>query len=149
MFTAEQFKSKTGDLGERLVARYYRSLGKSVEESLDLFDRKKDMTVDTLSCEVKTQQPWHKESAFTVKSNQIEKCLDVDLLIFVETPSKYNGNCVKIYEIPKDKRQTKVMKTKDNRIMHLYKKCNANLLTTITDDVIVEQFNRYMTSTWR
>ena len=149
MFTAEQFKTKTGDLGERLVARYYRSLGKSVEESLDLFDRKKDMTIDTLSCEVKTQQPWHKQSAFTVKPNQIEKCLDVDLLIFVETPSRYNGNSVEIYEIPKDKRQTKVMKTKDNRTMHLYKKCNAILLTTITDDVIVEQFNRYMTSTWR
>ena len=51
--------------------------------------------------------------SWALKPNQIEKCHDVDLLIFVETPSKYNGNSVKIYEIPKDKRQTKVMKTKE------------------------------------
>jgi hypothetical protein len=87
MLTAEQQRSKTGDLGEKLVARYYRSLSHTVEESLDLFDRKKDMTVDGLTCEVKTQQLWHKEEAFTVKSNQVEKCTDIDILIFVETPS--------------------------------------------------------------
>jgi hypothetical protein len=148
MLTAEQQRSKTGDLGEKLVARYYRSLSYTVEESLDLFDQRKDMTVDGLTCEVKTQQLWHKEQAFTVKSNQVEKCTDIDILIFVETPSKYNGNKVNIYEFAKDRRATRVMRTSDNRMMHLFYKKNANLLTTITDGVIVQQFNRYSLSSW-
>jgi len=149
MVTSDQLKTKTGDLGEKLVARYFRQNNSIVEESLDLFDRSKDMSIDGESCEVKTQQPWHKEQAFTVKPNQLQKCLEVDRLIFVETPSKYNGNCVKLYEIPKDKRQTRVMRTSDNRTMHLYSKKHAILLTTITDHGIIEQFRRYTMSTWR
>ena len=148
MLTTDQQRSKTGELGERLVARYYRLLSHTIEESLDLFDRKKDMTVDGLTCEVKTQQLWHKEQAFTVKSNQVKKCTDIDILIFVETPSKYNGNKVNIYEFTKDRRATRVMRTRDNRTMHLFYKKHANLLTTITDDGIVQQFNRYSLSSW-
>lgn len=143
-------KIKTGDLGERLVARYFRNRGLRVEESIDLFDRKKDMVVDEKhTCEVKTQQLWHKENAFTVKPGQIQKCRDVDLLIFVETPSKYNGNKVCLYEFPKDKRQTRVLRTADGRKMRLFGRENANLLETITDPLVVEQFNRYTLSTWR
>ena len=143
-------KIKTGDLGERLVARYFRNRGLHVEESIDLFDRKKDMVVDEKhTCEVKTQQLWHKENAFTVKPGQIQKCRDVDLLIFVETPSKYNGNKVCLYEFPKDKRQTRVLRTADGRTMRLFGRENANLLETITDPIVVEQFNRYTLSTWR
>ena len=147
---ADQMKVKTGDLGERLVARYFRSQGLQVEESMDLFDRKKDMIVDEKhTCEVKTQQLWHKENAFTVKPGQIAKCRDVDILIFVETPSKYNGNVVNLYEFPKDKRQTRSLRTRDGRTMHLFEKENASLLATISDPVIVNQFNRYTLSTWR
>ena len=150
MLDAEQMKIKTGDLGERLVARYFRNRGLHVEESIDLFDRKKDMVVDEKhTCEVKTQQLWHKENAFTVKPGQIQKCRDVDLLIFVETPSKYNGNKVCLYEFPKDKRQTRVLRTADGRTMRLFGRENANLLETITDPIVVEQFNRYTLSTWR
>lgn len=150
MLDAEQMKIKTGDLGERLVARYFRNRGLRVEESIDLFDRKKDMVVDEKhTCEVKTQQLWHKENAFTVKPGQIQKCRDVDLLIFVETPSKYNGNKVCLYEFPKDKRQTRVLRTADGRKMRLFGRENANLLETITDPLVVEQFNRYTLSTWR
>ena len=150
MLDTDQMKTKTGDLGERLVARYFRNRGLHVEESIDLFDRKKDMVVDEKhTCEVKTQQLWHKENAFTVKAAQVAKCRDVDILIFVETPSKYNGNKVCLYEFPKDKRQTRVLRTMDGRTMHLFGRENANLLETITDPVVVEQFNRYTLSTWR
>lgn len=150
MLDADQMKTKTGDLGERLVARYFRNRGLHVEESIDLFDRKKDMVIDEKhTCEVKTQQLWHKENAFTVKAGQVAKCRDVDILIFVETPSKYNGNKVRLYEFPKDQRQTRVLRTADGRTMHLFGRENANLLETITDPVVVEQFNRYTLSTWR
>jgi hypothetical protein len=147
--SVELYKSKTGELGERLVAKHFRNLGIYVEESLDLFDRTKDMTVDGLICEVKTQQLWHKEQAFTIKPNQLNKCQEVDILIFVETPSKYNGNKVMVYEFTKDKRHTKTMETSDGRVMHLFPKSNAKLLTTISDSGIVNQFNEYTVSKFR
>lgn len=149
MLDSEQRKSKTGDLGERLVARYFRQLGFQVEESLDLFDRKKDMVIDhKYTCEVKTQQLWHLQKAFTVRESQLKKCNEVDKLIFVETPSKYNKNRVFLYEFVKDKRQTRSMKTRDGRLMYLYPISNAIILETIDDPLICEQFNNYTLSTW-
>lgn len=142
-------RTKTGELGEKLVARYYRSLGFTVEESLDLFDTNKDFMVDNKTCEVKAQQAWHKENSFSVKPNQLKKCNDVDILIFVETPSKYNQNTVRLYEMPKDKRKTKTLRTSDGRTMHLFSKNNAILLKTITDENIVKQFERYSLSKWK
>lgn len=140
----------TGNLGEKLVAKYFRNKGLLVEESIDMFDQKKDMIVDEkYTCEVKTQQVWHREDAFSVKSNQVQKCQDVDILIFVETPSKYNGNVVCLYQLPKDKRETRVLCTKDGRTMHLFSRSNADLLEVINDSVVVRQFNRYTISTWR
>lgn len=145
-----EMKVKTGDLGERLVSRYFRSKGLQVEESLDLFDRKRDMLVgDGQTCEVKTQQAWHKENAFTVKPNQVSKCQSVDILVFVETPSIYNGNRVMMYEFPKDKRQTRVLRTRDGRFMHLFEKEHAVLLAEVTDPMVVDQFRKYSLSKWR
>lgn len=148
MTTVDENKTRTGLLGEKIVAKYYRDQGMKVDESLDLYDRKKDMTIDSETCEIKTQQLWYKENSFTVKENQIKKCSEVDKLIFVETPSKFNNFKVSIYEYPKNKRQTKVKLTSDNRKMHLYNKDNGILLTTITDDVIINQFKRYSVSSW-
>lgn len=149
MLNDSERKTKTGELGEKLVARYYRSLGLPVEESLDLFDSKKDMLVDNKTCEVKAQQAWHKENCFSVRPNQLRKCTDIDILIFVETPSKYNQNTVRLYEMPKDKRKVKTLTTYDGRTMHLFSKNNAILLETITDENIVKQFERYSLSKWK
>lgn len=140
----------TGNLGEKLVAKYFRNKGLLVEESIDMFDQKKDMIVDEkYTCEVKTQQVWHRENAFTVKPNQILKCMEVDLLIFVETPSKYNGNTVSMYQLPKDKRRARLDVTRDGRTMYLFSKSDTYLLDVIKDPVVVRQFNKYTISTWR
>lgn len=149
MLNNSERRMKTGDLGEKLVARYYRSNGILVEESLNLNDSKKDMLVDNKTCEVKTQQAWHKENSFSIRVNQLKKCTDVDILIFVETPSKYNQNTVRLYEMPKDKRKVKTLTTSDGRTMHLFSKNNAILLETITDENIVKQFERYSLSKWK
>ena len=150
MLDSDQMKVKTGDLGERLVAKYFRSRGLHVEESIDLFDQKKDMVIDEKhTCEVKTQQLWHKEDAFTIKPGQVEKCMSVDILVFVETPSKYNGNKVNLYFFPKGKRRTRSLRTRDGRTMHLFQREDAELLQTIDDPIVVDQFNRYTLSTWR
>lgn len=149
MLDSNQLKTKTGELGERIVSRYFRNLGLHVEESFDLFDRKKDMIIDgNHTCEVKTQQAWHIENAFTIKKNQLQKCMDVDKLIFVETPSKYNGNKVYLYDFPKEKRRTATRTTSDGRFMHLFFKRDSVLLEVIDDLVIVNQFKRYTLSGW-
>lgn len=149
MLNDSERRMKTGDLGEKLVARYYRSNEILVEESLNLNDSKKDMLVDNKTCEVKTQQAWHKENSFSIRVNQLKKCTDVDILIFVETPSKYNQNTVRLYEMPKEKRKVKTLTTSDGRTMHLFSKNNAILLETITDENIVKQFERYSLSKWK
>ena len=149
MLNDSERRMKTGDLGEKLVARYYRSNGILVEESLNLNDSKKDMLVDNKTCEVKTQQAWHKENSFSIRVNQLRKCTDVDILIFVETPSKYNQNTVRLYEMPKEKRKVKTLTTSDGRTMYLFSKNNAILLETITDENIVKQFERYSLSKWK
>ena len=148
MFDTEQKKMKTGDLGEKLVARYYRTLGNVVEESLDLFDYEKDMMIDLNRCEVKTQQRWHRENAFTIKPNQLKKCQEVDLLVIVETPSKYNNMTVTLYQFPKDKRNFYRRQTNDGRVMYCIKASLGTVLTTYTDPVIISQFNRYSNSAW-
>lgn len=141
--------TKTGDLGERLVAHYFRQLGHNVQESLHLFDNKKDMMIDNETVEVKTQQPWHREDAFTVKKNQLRKCKNVDRLIFVETPSIENGNVVNIWEFPKDKRDVLIKNTNDGREMCLYLKRRANLIVKVEENFIVDQFKNYSISKWK
>lgn len=148
MFDTEQKKMKTGDLGEKLVAKYYRNIGSSVEESLDLFDYEKDMMINNQPCEVKTQQRWHREGAFTIKPNQVKKCEDVDLLVIVETPSKYNNMSVVLYEFPKDKRKFYRKQTSDGRLMYCIKTALGKVLTTYTNPVIISQFTRYSNSLW-
>jgi hypothetical protein len=149
MLSDDAKKTKTGDLGEKLVARFYRNQGHDVEESLNLFDFEKDMTIDGETCEVKTQMPWIKENAFSIREQQVKKCMNVDRLIFVETPSKFNDHRVHIYEFPKETRKYRTKITKDNRKMALFEKKNAVLLTTIEDDSIIEQFDRYNLSDWK
>jgi len=148
MFDTEQKKMKTGDLGEKLVARYYRTLGNVVEESLDLFDYEKDMMIDLNRCEVKTQQRWHRENAFTIKPNQLKKCQEVDLLVIVETPSKYNNMSVVLYDFPKDKRTFYKKQTSDGRVMYCIKTSLGKVLTTYTTPGIISQFTRYSNSSW-
>jgi len=142
-------KVQSGALGEKLVAKYYRDQGFQVDESLDLYDRKKDMSIGELTCEVKTQQMFHVERAFSVNANQIAKCNAVDLLIFVETPSSNNGNKVNIWKYLPENRITRIRKTKDGRTMHLYDVSSCELLTCITDEYIINQFKEYSNSEWR
>lgn len=136
----------TGMLGERLVAKYFRDKGHTVEESLDMYDSIQDMHIDGQNCEVKTQQPWHNENSFTIRENQLEKCVCADRLIFVETPSVYNDYTVQLWEFPRGKRQPKTKTTKAKRTMYLFNKDKGVLLQKITDEKIIDQFKRYSLS---
>lgn len=75
-----------GRMGEKLVANYLRRRGHMVEEAIDHFDSIKDMTVDGHNAEVKTQQAFVNENAFSIRENQLRKCRQVDELYIVSVP---------------------------------------------------------------
>lgn len=79
-----------GRIGEKIVVNYLNSLGHKVQESIDHFDRTKDMTVDGKHIEVKTEQPFVMKNAFTFRETQLRKCRSVDELYFVSIPPLIN-----------------------------------------------------------
>ena len=148
MMNNEVKMNQMGMAGEKLVSNFFRGLGHTVEESLSTYDRVKDMTVDGETCEVKTQQPFHVENAFTMKENQLTKCKNVAKLIFVEAPS-ISSDAINIWESPKDERNFRTRTTRDGRKMYLLGKEHMTLLTSIDDDVLVNELKSFSNSTWR
>ena len=140
--------NQLGMAGEKLVSNFFRGLGHTVEESLSTYDRVKDMTVNGKTCEVKTQQPFHVEDAFTMKENQLTKCKNVDKLIFVEAPEP-KANVVYIWEAPKEHRKFRTRVTRDGRNMYLLDKSNMILLTSINDKVLVNEMKSFSNSKWK
>jgi hypothetical protein len=139
--------NQLGIAGEKLVSNFFRRLGHKVEESLSTYDRVKDMIVDGETCEVKTQQPFHTENAFTMKENQLTKCRNVAKLIFVEAPSR-NSNSIKIWDVPKENRKFRIRVTEDGRTMYLLDKGRMDLLDKIEDAVIVNEMKSFSNSSW-
>ena len=103
--------------GELLVMAYYEQTGHVVKKSLDEYDAVKDMTIDGMETEVKTQTLYRAftsignaiQPAFTVDiaadsgkvySNQLNKCMNVEKLVFVRR-SSFEDPFVRIYEAPK------------------------------------------------
>ena len=140
--------TQLGMAGEKLVSNFFRGLGHTVEESLSTYDRVKDMTVNGKTCEVKTQQPFHVEDAFTMKENQLTKCKNVDRLIFVEAPEP-KVNVIYIWEAPKEYRKFRTRVTRDGRNMYLLDKGNMILLTSINDKVLVNEMKGFSNSKWK
>lgn len=115
--------------GEALVAAYYEQTGHVVVKSTDTFDPYKDMTIDGLPTEVKTQTLYRTftsvgntiQPAFTVDiaadtgkiySNQLNKCMNVPKLVFVRRSSE-TDRTVRIYEAPElGKRKFSIVKNK-------------------------------------
>jgi meiotically up-regulated gene 157 (Mug157) protein len=88
---AELKKTLLGILGEKIVAKYLRDCGHQVNESLYMFDSSKDMEVDGLHVEVKTQTPFLIHDAFAVSINQMNKIQNSHRVYWVSVPpSKVN-----------------------------------------------------------
>jgi hypothetical protein len=105
-----------GEQGELLVANFFKSCGCCVELSGNKYDMKKDILVNNVCMEIKTQTIYRKfpledgreVPAFTVNTetaygkiyhNQLKKCMSVERLIFVARSSRGDKNpCVIIYE---------------------------------------------------
>jgi hypothetical protein len=73
-------KQKLGEVGERIFA----CLMPGCDFSADKYDRVKDLELNGKTFEVKTQVRYNNENCFTIKKTQLNKCENVDFLIFVE-----------------------------------------------------------------
>jgi hypothetical protein len=110
-----------GRAGETIIANYCRKHGQIVDASVDQYDSEKDMIIDGLRCEVKTQVPWVVKNSFTFKPNQLKKCLNADRVIFISVPNgtKPHWSDGKVFLIKSSELQYKKDKTKDGRDMIL------------------------------
>lgn len=144
--TSEVKRTQLGIFGEKIVRNFFSKKGSLIEDTISMFDNMKDFTVDGNTVEVKTQQAFHVENAFSVKPNQVEKCQSVDLLIFVETPSQYN-NSIKVWMAKN--RNFRNRKTKDGRDMCLFDKSGMVLLDSITDQNLVSEARKLSCSDWK
>lgn len=77
-----------GMIGERIVSSYLRKQGHDVEESLNVFDTEKDLLVNGMPCEVKTQVPVMVEDSFAIKPNQRNKILGSHRVYWINVPLK-------------------------------------------------------------
>lgn len=147
-----------GRAGEALVAAYYEQSGHKVVKSSDPYDPYKDMTIDDMHTEVKTQTLYRSftsignviQSAFTVDiaadtgkvySNQLNKCMNVPKLIFVRRSSEQDRN-VRIYEAPElGKRKFSIAKNKyDGRYVAGFMLNDMKEIAVIDKKNIVEHF---------
>lgn len=131
-----------GRMGEKYVSNYLAKKGVVVEQALNHFDNKKDLMGDGKTIEVKTQVPFIKEKAITIKPNQLRKCRGVDELYFVTVPApnhfyKYSGWLFKVN--PKTF-TTRTYHTKDGRDMILIdiEQESVNPIQKVEDDVAKE-----------
>jgi hypothetical protein len=135
-----------GSLGEKIVRHLAQKEGCLVEESLSMYDSQKDLRINGKSCEVKTQTRFFVENAFTVKYNQVQKCTDVELLFFVETPEK--GDTITVFECPKEKRKWRTRTTKDGRKMYLLDIDDMNVAYTLSSQQIANEMRQNSNSKW-
>lgn len=83
----EQRMDILGRMGEKYVSNFLVGEGNLVEHAMGHFDSQKDLVCNGRLVEVKTQVPFIKEKAFTIRENQLRKCRGVDDLYFVAVPA--------------------------------------------------------------
>jgi hypothetical protein len=108
-----------GRAGETIIVNYCTAAGQKVTVSEDQYDSQKDMIIDGLKVEVKTQVPYIYKNAFSFKPNQLRKCKNADRVIFISVPSKEKPHHSdgKVYLIKSTEMKHYPYKTKDGRDM--------------------------------
>ena len=86
----DEKKTRLGKMGEICVGNWASTQGKVVIHSIDPYDSQKDLVIDGVTVEVKTQTPYINEMAFSIRPNQLYKCREVDELYFVALPSPHS-----------------------------------------------------------
>jgi hypothetical protein len=75
-----------GMLGEKIIAKHLRDIGCVVDESLDVFDSTKDMVVDGMCVEVKTNAPLFYYDSFSIPQNQYNKIIKSHRVYWLSVP---------------------------------------------------------------
>jgi hypothetical protein len=75
-----------GNMGEKLVRNLLSQNGHIIEDSIDVYDSRKDFIRNGKKCEVKTEQPYVYKNCFSFRKNQLLKCRNVDELYVVSVP---------------------------------------------------------------
>lgn len=83
----DEKKTRLGKMGEICVGNWASTQKKVVIHAIDPYDSQKDLIIDGVTVEVKTQTPYINEMAFSIRPNQLRKCREVDELYFVALPS--------------------------------------------------------------
>lgn len=140
-----------GMIGERIVAYYLRKDGHDVEESLNVYDSEKDMLVDGLPVEVKTQVPIMIEDSFGIALSQKAKLFSCHRVYFVSVPLKATDELAGcIFEMdPRDPDlKAHRWETNTGRPMVCFprRQKSLKLIYQIKDNDILEQLRKLSTS---
>ena len=146
-------KKALGDIGEEIIMTELRSRGHVISKSIDPLDKEKDIVMDeSLKIEVKTQVPFFKKKAFTVRKNQLKKCLECSVLYIISAPAKYgthDGTEGFVYKVDPKKLKYKFFKTNNGEERVLFEREQEAFVHdfTVTDKEILEVMRKYSSST--
>ena len=101
--TRSQRILKLGNLGENVLGNFCIRNNKNVVMSESQYDKVKDMYIDGVEAEVKTLTRIINKSSFFLANNQLNKCLNVERLFFVEIPL-YDDFPIDIFESTKPRK---------------------------------------------
>jgi len=148
---SEYNKTQCGAMGEYLVRKVFSQMGYNVKLSDNPYDSEKDMTINGKLCEVKTQQRYHLKKMLTIRDNQINKCQNADILIFVEYPT-LKSNDITIRMWIADKKETRqideIFFTRQGRKMAGYKTENLRLFYEFESREWSNKFHSVTNSKW-
>lgn len=144
---------------EHLIVEFFKNKGYEVKLSEDRYDPDKDLTLtlngDVYSLENKLETLFHKFNSFTVPissnsnssgvhSNQLSKCMNVDILVFCQRPEP-GDEVLRIYVAPPLGQRHFVIRQNqhDKRYVAHFPVDKMILLGTITDIDVVQKYMRY------
>jgi hypothetical protein len=151
-------REQIGGIGENLAKSFFEWRGSEVVLSEDQYDTTKDMVVDGKTTEIKTQTIYRqfpcengtKQPAFTVPisnknlrqvfTNQLNKCLTVERLVFVSRPG-IDNKIIRFYEAPEPGKRTFQIEVnkRDNRIVAGFPISNLQEIGECMDKNIIKE----------
>ena len=138
--------SELGYLGEQVTFKVLKEkFGSDVKFSESAWDSEKDMTINGVKCEVKTQVPFLTQNSFAIKESQHQKCAEAEVLIFVEIPynNRYGKNdAIKVWLSNQADRHGRKIHTKHGRDMILYHRNQLKKMATIRDPELCAKMER-------
>jgi hypothetical protein len=140
-------KATLGTMGEKIVSNYYSRAGNIVEHSIDPYDSHKDLLVDGKKVEVKTQTRFVMKDCFTLKLNQIKKCINGFYIVECPTTASNESSLYKVdkgfryntghmnngdvrYEIPRQQPAVKKLADIEGKEKMLLRKYSTNYVRT-------------------